>query len=182
MKKNILTFILIFVAYNLFAEKNDTTLVVSLEHTKNQTSQISLVFNNTSNDTICLVSQFENFIDFMSLSGFQVILYVDKEPHNSLNEDVPLEYRNYTYSSRIKYIYPRQEVKFVVPLEYKIGIPNKEKEYGVQLIINYTYSQWHDRKNIKSKSFRNVKTNYIIIKKVDEEWVIPKKKRSSKAY
>lgn len=156
-------FLFFFFAFNSFALGKDSVFVVHIENDATTShllnNRIYIVFENISNDTIMLFSEFKNYYgDYPGISGYSLHFYCNKKLVLPVEEEMPPQYYAYK-NGRVK-VAPKEIVKM------KMSLPlfgNKERaeinEYGIELHLRYRYYSINDR-IIKTKYF---KSDYLIL-------------------
>jgi hypothetical protein len=142
--------------HNIYAQEQDTIFYVYLETDTVHYYSVYLVFENTSNDSILLISDFQNFFEeFKHGPGFRINFYFN------CNQGLPnwgeLPPHRYTYSNGKTYISPLSIVKFPVSLPY-FGKLKEDIEYGLVFELNYRYINLTKR---EGKYFYHVETDYF---------------------
>ena len=138
--------------YDLIAQPDSVFSIYVEQDTTNYYS-VYLVFENTTNDSILLTSNFRNFIDQIEPGpGLKINLFRN---NNEIMPNREEFISHYTYFFGRTHIAPFSIVRYPVALPY-IGILTEGVEYGLIFDVNYRYYNF-DKK--EGKTYR-VRTDY----------------------
>jgi hypothetical protein len=157
----ILLFILfLYPIISAYSQEKDSTpmLFVSLEK-DTIPYKANLIFENISNDTILLFSNFKNFFtEFETSPGFRILFYRNHKLVLPTWGELPK--KNYSLSGGWTIIPPKESVTLDIELPpFGWASPKKDIEYGIELELNYRCI------NMKNRIAKQecVKINYIIL-------------------
>lgn len=156
-------FLFFLFALNSFALEKDSVFVVYIENdTTNYellNNRIHIVFENISNDTIILFSEFKNYDgQYPGSFGYSLHFYYNKKlVYTRGGETIP---QYYTYKDGRVKVAPKEVVKMKMYLPLFGDKESAEiNEYGIELHLRYRYYNIKDR-IIKAKYF---KSDYLIL-------------------
>ena len=163
MKKTIITTILLLMIvinqgqaqsyYDQIAQPDSVFSVYVEQDTTNYYS-VYLVFENISNDSILLISNFRNFTEQIEPGpGFRIKFFLNHNQIMPNRGELPID--SYTYFEGRTHVAPFSIIKYPVALPY-VGVLRNDVEYGLVFEVNYRYFNFDKR---EGGNYR-VKTDY----------------------
>ena len=147
MKKNKLFITALFLIIGIKTFAQIDTLNVYLEKNNEHKFGVDLVFENNSNDTIFLFTQFENFTHagiIPRYSGICIEFFSDNNPFGFNSGDV--YNRFFIFSRGFTLIYPQSNVKLFFDIgEVYPRFPSPEetnRKYEISFFMNYSFAKY----------------------------------------
>lgn len=162
MKKNVFIIIILFISIKVNSQCNDSLFIVRAEKMDSLDFNIKLVFENTSNDTILLFSNFRNYQENISPApGIRISFFRNHQfffPQEG--ENAAKYYR--IGNGRIN-IPPKSKIEYIIDLSQYIWKPKEDEEYGITIDVNYRYYVMSSNKDKRVLYNSQRRINYMSI-------------------
>ncbi|MDR0763024.1 MAG: hypothetical protein LBF01_00820 [Bacteroidales bacterium] len=139
----------------------DSIISVRLRQNPQKECYLDLVFENRSEDTVFLLSEFENFyLKRSHAPGIQINGYVDRKIGRLNWGELPK--KRFIFSDGLSKIAPQSSIFFEFDLRMFCYKPKDDHEFGIDFDINFIYyTLQEDSNNIKRSGDVRMKTNYV---------------------